>query len=467
MSSHDHEHDENCDHDHGGSEGAQEGHDHGPAVDPAVYEGLEGWKVQETSQATRELVACVPWQTYLELRTQATKKLAKQVTVPGFRKGKVPPSRVLALHGDEVRREAQDQLIQQVWDEAREEGKLKPVGNPAVVDLKFEEGEPLRFVARFEILPELELAGLDDLKIDDKVVKVTDEDVEEEIQRLREARAEVIDSDKEELSPGDLAQVTLHRFAPGADPASAEPEDTSEDVVIEVGSERNPPELDKALLGLGVGEMRTFTSSTQGEGEENVEVPGRVLLKGVKLRSLPDVTDDFVKGLGLGPETVDAMKTEIRSRLTTGRTDKARSEQDDQAVQHLLERNPVEMPKALVEHEAESRIRRGMENLARQGVDLKTIEVDWAAEFERARSSAEKALRADYLLELAADARSIEVTEEDLNQALEDEAERLGTAAKQLRAEIVKSNRMNEFRQTVRRRLTLDKLRAGATVSVE
>ena len=178
-------------------------------------------------------------------------------------------------------------------------------------------------------------------------------------------------------------------------------------------------------------------------------------------------TDEFIKGLGLGPETVDAMRTEIRERLVTGRSDKARAEQDDQAVQHLLEQNPVEMPKALVEHEAESRIRRGMENLARQGVDLKTINVDWAAEFERARGAAEQALRADYLLELAADAQSIEVADEDMTKALDEEAARLGTSAKALRAEIVKSNRMNEFRQSIRRRLTLDKLRAGATVSVE
>ena len=156
-------------------------------------------------------------------------------------------------------------------------------------------------------------------------------------------------------------------------------------MLIEVGSENNPPELDKALLGLGLGEMRDFVSGVEGEGEEKTEVPGRVLLKGVKERKLPEVDDEFIKGLGLGPETVDAMRTEIRERLVTGRSDKARAEQDDQAVQHLLEQNPVEMPKALVEHEAESRIRRGMENLARQGVDLKTINVDWAAEFERAR----------------------------------------------------------------------------------
>jgi len=461
----DHQHDENCDHDH--AEGGHEGHDHGPAVDPAVYEGLEGWKVQETSQATRDLIACVPWERYLALQAKAVKKIGKQITVPGFRKGKVPPARVLALHGDDVRRETQDELVQSVWEEAREKEKIRPVGNPSVVDLQFTEGEPIRFVARFEVLPEIELTGLAELKVDDKIVKVTDADVEEEIQRLREARSEIVDSAKEETAPGDLALATLYRYAPGADPASDEPEETSEDVLIEVGSERNPPELDKALLGLGVGEMRVFTNSVIGEGEEKQEVPGRVLLKGVKERSLPEVNDDFIKGLGLGPETVDAMKAEIRDRLVTGRSDKARAEQDDQAVKHLLERNPLEMPKALVEHEAESRIRRGMENLSRQGVDLKTIDVDWASEFERARKAAEEALRADYLLELAADASSIEVTDEDLATALDEEAKRLGNSAKQLRAEIIKSDRMNEFRQTVRRRLTLDKLRAGATVSVE
>ena len=452
---HGHDHDHDHDHDHG--------HEHPPS-DPAVYEGLEGYKLEEASQSGRKLLASVPWERYLSHQGAAAKKLAKQVTVKGFRKGKVPPARVLALHGDEVRRQAQDELIQAVWNEAREAESLRPVGNPEVIDLIFEEGEPVRFTARFEILPEVDLQGLDDIQLEDKVVKVTDEDVEEEIEKLREARAEVVDTDKQEASPGDLALVTMYRFAPGADPASSEPEDTREDVLIEVGSERNPPEIDKALLGLGVGEMRTF--QTPGE-DEGPEVPGRVLLKAVKERSLPELTDEFVKGLGLGHENLEALRSDVRDRLIASRKGRALAEIDDAVVSHLVSRNPVEMPKALVEHEAEARIRRGMQNLAMQGVDLKNANIDWAQEFQRARQSAEHALRADYLLELAADAKSVEVGDEDLAHALEEDAKRRGVTAQQLRAEIVKSNKMNEFRQSVRRRLTLDKLRSGATVSVE
>lgn len=467
MSSDDHEREGAAgapqDHENDHAHGHDHAHEH-PKSDPAVYEGLEGYRVDEDSQSGRKLLASVPWERFLEHRTAAAKKLAKQVIVKGFRKGKVPPARVLALYGDEVRQQAQDALIQGVWDQAREAESLRPVGNPEVVDLIFEEGESVRFTARFEILPELELQGLDDIRVEDKVVKVADEDVEEEIEKLREARAEVVDTDKQEASPGDLALVTLYRFATGTDPASAEPEDTREDVLIEVGAERNPPEIDKALLGLGVGEMRDFQSPGESEGEE---VPGRVLLKAVKERKLPELTDEFVEGLGLGHDTAEALRAEVRERLLAVRKDQALAEQDNQVVDQLVDRNPVEMPKALVEHEAEARIRRGMQNLAMQGVDLKTANIDWAQEFQRARQSAEQVLRADYLLELAADAKSVEVGDEDVARALEEDAKRRGVTAQQLRAEIVKSNKMNEFRQSVRRRLTLDKLRSGATVSVE
>lgn len=439
--------------------------------DPSRYEGIEGAVVRELSPSRRELLASVPWLRLELLVDKEARALARRVTVKGFRPGKAPVSRVRALHAATLRRQAVDALVQEVWQECQEAEGLRPVQAPVLQEMEVEQGRPVRFSALFEVMPRIALTGLDEIRVDDQVVKVEDRQVDEELERLRGARARVVDSEREDVSPGDVALVDLYRFAPGADPDDGEPDESREDVLVEVGVEGSLPELDRALLGMAVGEVRKFKGGTGDDAEGDAAGGGerwfRVLLKGIKERVLPDLDDAFVKGLDAGFSTVGELRDDIREKLLEAAREQAISAQDREVVRQLVEKNPVEIPPSLVEAEAEARLRRGIQGLAARGVDVENARIDWKAEIERARRSAEEALRADYLLELVAEERDVEVSEEDVRGELERLASRRGADVRQVRRELDKSGRMNDFKDTVRRQRTLDMLKSGATVTVD
>ena len=452
---HDHDHDHHA-----------HGHEHQREFDPARYAGIDGWTVRELSPCSRELLASVP-RTRLDAAAEdVARSIARRASLKGFRPGKVPVARVKTLFADDIRRQATEKLVQDVWEEVATRGDVRPVANPVLTEIDAREGEPVRFAATFEVLPNVQLQGLDAITATAKTVKVTDQDVETEIEGLRGVRAKLVDSPSKDASAGDVAIIDLRRWAPGSD-RSDEPAEHRKELLVEVGNERNVPELDKALLGMQAGETRNFEATVPDGSGGETSAPFAVTLTAIKQRRLPDLDDEFVKSLGAGLETVADLKKDIRSRLVAIRTEAARHEQESEVVDQLLAKNPVPMPDTLVEKESEARLRRGVEQLARRGVDVEAASIDWKTEFEKIRASAERDLRVDWLLELASRAKGVEVDDDDVAKALDElaEARRIPPAA--VRLELEKAKKMNDFRAQVRRRRTLDLLRSGATISVE
>lgn len=457
---HDHDHDHDHPHEH---------HEQAP-LDLKRYEGISGWVVKDQSATKRELLAVLDSARLESAVDRAAAQVARRVTLKGFRPGKAPVSRIKQVYGADIRRDAVEQLVKDVWMEAAKERNLRPVGSPTLTELAAEPGEPVRFALEIEVLPEVKLEGLDAIRVEDKVVKVSDKDVEAELEALRSARAELVPAGRDEATAGDHAVVDLQRFAPGDDPAVAPPQEKRESLVVEVGSERNLPELDKALLGMTAGETRTFTSRFPAEHPDaalaDKDVPFRLTLKAVKSRRLPELDEAFLQSIGQ-KGTVEDFRAEVRRRLVEARTSRAEREQENEAVEQLLARHDFEVPATLVEAEAEARIRRGLENLARQGVDVRAAKIDWQSEFGKAQASAERDIRVEYLLELVAAERGIKVVREDVDSEIRDIAERQGMSPSAVRSELEKSKQISNLEGSLRRRRALDSLKSGARILVE
>jgi trigger factor len=464
MNDHDQDDDHDHDHDHGGGVEAAE-----RPMDLSRYDGVVGHVVRETSRCGREVLAVVQPDSVEKVVDRKASELARRVTLRGFRPGKAPVARVKSLHAAELRREAVEAVVLERLEEALHEAKLRPVGTPRITELSAEEGQPLRFAASFEVLPRVELTDLETIKVSDKTVKVTDAQVDEEVEAIRSARAELVPVEKEDVTPGDFAVVDLERFAPGA-PLDQPPADERKGVIVEVGAAGNMPELERTVLGMGVGDVRTFQVTHPAEHPDSAlagqEVTMRVSLHGVRRRRLPELDEKLLKELGDFAD-VEALRTEVRRRLLERAKARARHEQDEEAIEQLLARHELEMPGTLVEQEAEARLRRGVERLVSQGVDVEKANIDWRGELGRAREAADRDLRTDYLLELVAQSRGVEVPPAEVDREIEILARARGARPTAVRADLEKSKRINELTGMLRRRRALDLLRSNATIREE
>lgn len=464
-----HRHDDDHDHsghDHAGHDHA--GHDHDPPreLDAARYAGIDGWEIRKVSDCQRELLAVIPRERFDALSEDVARSIARKATIRGFRPGKVPLPRIKQMFAEDIRSKTIEKLIQQVWEEASTKEAIHPIANPSLTEIAVTDGQPVRFAAAFEVLPDVTLQGIDSISAKSQTVKVTDKDIDEEIDGLRNMRAELVDSELQEAVAGDIAQADLKRWAPGA-AREGEPSEDRKGLLIEVGHEKNLPEIDKALLGMAVGESRQFDAEVP-DGEGGKATSNFVLnLVAVKKRKLPEVDDALAKSLGAGLESVDALRAEIRKRLVETRSEAAREAQYAEVVEQLLAHNAIEMPASLIEQETEARVRRGIEKLVRRGVDVGTSGIDWKVEFERARTSAERDLRVDWLLELVARAKSVQITDADVDGEIERIASERDIPVASVRGELEKNKQISNLRTSLRRRRALDLLKSGATISVE
>ena len=228
-------------------------------------------------------------------------------------------------------------------------------------------------------------------------------------------------------------------------------------------------ELDKALIGMQLGELRDFDAEVDtGEDPPKAAVSFRVMLKEIRKRELPELDLEMVNSLGIGTyDGPEAFKVELRRRMLEHRSEMARREQEAEAMDQLLRANEFGMPPSMIQSEAEARLKKGVENLVRRGVDVENAPIHWASEIQRLREMAEKDLRADWLLELAARAKGVEVSEADVDKEVEAIATERQETPAGVRAGLEKSNEINHVRASIRRRRTLDLLRSGATIQVE
>ena len=405
---------------------------------------------------TREIEVEVPAEVVNRETGAVIERFQKHARLPGFRKGRVPASVVKQRFPEDIRSEVVEALVPRYFRQEVEKRGLQPVSQPRVSDLHVADGEPLRFKASFEIMPEIEVSGYQELRAEKSDTSVSDQEVDEAMGRVREQHATFSAVDERELRDGDFAQVSLV-----GTPESAEGKPvTMDDVLVEIGGPTTVRDFSDNLRGARPGEERRF-DVTYPEDFSDQRLAGKklayaVTIKGVKQKLLPELNDDFAKEAGEF-QSLDDLRAKIREQLEAEKKHAAEHSAKDKLVEELVQRNDFPIPEALVDRQVDVRLERGLRALAAQGMrseDMKKM--DFSRLRAGQREAALREVKASLILEKIADREKIEVTDEEVNKEIEALAKQMQQTAEAVRARLTRDGALDRIRNRIRNEKTLD-----------
>lgn len=421
----------------------------------------------ETNTSTRrEIQVEVPAETVTRETEKVVQNLSKMARIPGFRKGKVPPTVVRSRFAEEIKSEVIENLIPRYFQQEAERQKLVPVSQPRVTDLHIHEGEPLRFKATFDVLPEIEVTGYQDLAVEKPDSSVADEEIEQALERLREQHATFIDIEGSTVSDGDYvsASFTSKPKASAGRPEEAAGNDQKpvemDDVMVEVGGKNTVREFSENLRGASAGETRTFEVNYPAEfGDERLAgktFEYTVKIKGIKQKQLPELNEEFAKSLGEF-QSVDEVRARIREGMEHEKKHEAERQGKDKLIDELLKRNEFEVPESLVDHQVDVRLERGLRALAAQGMTQEAMRnMDLNRLRAGQREAATREVKASLLLDRIADKENIQVSDEEIEKEVQALAEQSGQKAEEIRARLTRDGAIERIRNRIRNDKALD-----------
>jgi trigger factor len=419
--------------------------------------------VEETSVRKALTFEIEPEVVEKEIESRA-RDYAKRVKLPGFRPGKTPTDVIKKRFRAQVLEDVAEAVVNRVVFKEIEGRGLKPLASPRVTDLKIDENQPMTFKAVFETLPIVELPEYKGLPAKTREPRVTELDVDAEVDRLREDAARFDPVEGRPLQDGDFAVLDL-----AWRPVDGGRGGRDENAMVEVGSSHNHKDFNAGLQGMSVGETRDLTVAYDASDESN-SLAGKTVrytatLKAVKQKILPAADDEFAKDLDF--ESLTALRDDVRKRLTAIETRKIDREVKNALLEALVERASFEVPEALVERHMNSRTETAARGLAMQGIDPSKIGMDWRGYRDSQREESVKAAKADVLLDEIARREGIEALDAEVDTELGRLAERMRKSKEAVRLAMEKEGDLAALRARIREEKTLDLLKADARLDLE
>jgi trigger factor len=306
---------------------------------------------------------------------QRLRKMARTVKMSGFRPGKVPFKMVEQHYGAQARNEAIGEAVEKAFGEAVRSQNLRVAGYPRIEPKSGEDRSKLEFSATFEVYPEVRLNSVGDKEIERPQITVGEAEVDKTVEVLRKQRTAFSQAGRAAASSD---RVTID-FTGKLDGEVFQGGQATDYPVV-LGEGRMLPDFEKGIVGLSAGESRTF-DLTFPEDYQARELAGKqvsfeVTVKLVEAPQLPAVDADFAKSLGIADGDVAKMRAEIRGNLETEVGKRVKARVKEQAMQALLDANPLEVPRILIDQEAEQMAEAARQDLANRGVDVKNMPVD-------------------------------------------------------------------------------------------
>jgi trigger factor len=402
----------------------------------------------------------------------AYKRWAEEIKVPGFRKGKVPRQLIDSRVGPgAVREEALRDALPDLYVEALRAEELDAIAPPEIEVVTFEEGSPIVFEATVDIRPDIKLPDLASLTVEAPPGEVTDQDVDEQLERLRDRFAE-LETVSREARRGDHVLIDLkgYRHDQPVEGASAP------DFLYEIGSRSGPPKLDDELEGNRAGAILKFTDEIHIHGPDEPEhdhssrdeISFTVLLKEVKTKRLPNLDDEFAKTVGEF-DTLEELKTDLKTRLGEVKEGLVQEETRASALEVLIEASDLEPPEKLVEAEFQHRLDHFEADLKQAGLTMddygRHAQLTELEIRRDVRAQAARSVKAELLLEEIARQQQVEVSEEDLTREIAIAAAQSQKDPQEVARNLVESGRVRALAADIIRRKALDYVLEAVTVT--
>jgi trigger factor len=421
------------------------------------------------SATKREIQVEIPVEDVNRQTDSLIQKYQKVARIPGFRRGHVPASIIRQRFSEEIKTDMVEALIPRFFRQEAERLSLHPVSQPRVTDLHLHDGEPLRFKAAFEVLPEIKLQGYKELRADKPEIAVSEADVEQALADLRERSASFHPVEGRALADGDFAQVSLdgnpkpdqigEQKSDGRKPGEGQPVHMDE-VLVEIAGQNTMPEFTEHLRGTGPGDERKFDVNYP-EDTQDKRLAGKtftymVKVQAIKQKSLPELNDEFAKKLGEF-QTMDDVRKTIREQMESERKHEAEHAAKEKLVGELIQGNDFEVPDSLIEQQIDIRLERGLRALAAQGLtaeQMKKMDLNRLRAGQREQSIHD--VKAALLLERVAEEENVQVSDDELNRELEALAKQSKQTSEAVRARLTRDGGLDRIRTRIRNEKTLD-----------
>jgi trigger factor len=427
--------------------------------------------VENTEKHTIKLTVEIPPDEYSKELEATYRSIADQVRIPGFRKGKVPKRIIDAQIGrDVVRDEFLEVAVPQYYRRAVSEEDLAPIADPQIDLEGFTDDGPLVFTATVEVRPRLELTEADytRLKVAKPSVEVTDADVDEWIDRLRERFAELEPAERPVIE-GDFVTIDVKAVSGDQEIDGL----TRTDYLYAVGSGEFGQTLDQQLPGTKPGDIVKVSEVMgpgAGEGLEGETADLTVLVKDVKARRLPEPDDEFAKTASEF-DTIDQLRDDLRTRLREIKEREVTAVVRDRVLDAMIDSIDVDIPQTLIDDETEHRVAHAKERAERAGLSLEEVleAQGWDEDRlrEDSREHAIRAIKADLALEGVARAEKVEVDADDLGAEISSLAEAYGRDPKELAKQLERSGQIVTLAGDIIRGKALDLLVERAEIEPE
>jgi trigger factor len=337
--------------------------------------------------------------------------------LPGFRPGKAPASLIRKQFQGDIRQKVLENLIPRHLQKRVKEEDLHVVGRPDITKVKFDDGAPLEFTAELEVSPEIELQEYKDLTVPYHEPEVSDEDIAQRLESIRQRKAEYINIDPRPLEDGDFALVSLATV--GGVEGDAVKQD---ELMIEIGGAETVQGFSEGLRGASPGEDREFDVSYP-EDYGQAKLAGRTVrfhsnVKGIRRKELPEVNDEFAKDLG-DYQSLEELKETIRKTIFSERQYEGQQEAKNKLVDSLVDLHNFPVPEAYVDRQIQTRAEQLLQTMESQGADIKNMKLDWQKIKESLREKAVREVKASLLLGKIAERESIAPTQAEVDREVE------------------------------------------------
>jgi len=407
--------------------------------------------VEKTAEdaASKSLHVTVPVDRIREAEERALKYYAKRARLPGFRPGKAPETVVRKRFGDAIRQSVLEEVIRESWETAKTNEALKPLTDPSIRNLKFEDGSPIEFELHVEVRPELKLDRLGGFRLERKVAPVPASAVDEQLARVQEQKATWLPVEGTRPAPGHMVRVEVTPIENGV-PGTAQQHE------LVLGRNETIPELEERIMELLPGENAEaevrFPDDHPDESRRGQTRRVGLALQEVKRQELPPLDDALAREVG-DFESLDALRAAIREDLEREATREADSALRQKLLSEIIDANRVEAPHSLVHR------------VLHAYAEMYKVPEDQLSTFEQQfHQIAENQVKRDLVLDAIVEANGLRATEADLDARINSMAEARGVPPAQIYASLQKANRLQELERALTEEKVFDFLLKQSTI---
>ena len=389
------------------------------------------------------------------------RELSQKVKIPGFRSGRVPTNILEMNLGKEyIDQQVAEKLIKESYVEAIDKSKLDPIDVPKIDLVQIDKEKPFIYTMNLEVKPDIQLPKLDDIKIDKKLPKVSEKEINEDLERIRESHGKLVEVTDRESKNGDFLIIDFETLADG----KPLPDGKKEKQMIQLG-DRIPKEFNENLVGLKPGDEKEVKMKIPKNVDEKKmagkELIYKVTLVDIKEKELPALDDEFAKTAG-DYKNLDELKQHIKKQLEERAKYQAENDFSENLMEKVAEKCSFEVPEVLINKQVESMLDNLKEDLKNRNMTLESyyemIKADESKVKKEYSSLAEKQIKKELIIDKIIQDDKITATEEDLNNKIKEIAESTNQKPLKVRAMFEKNKTLDNLKEQIKRAKVVEKL---------